>query len=304
MKGELAMDIKNLAVDSTQISKEYQERFLDMNHLPELIRVAPKSSTDVYYIYVIENLKNGKRYVGKAKNIYARATDYTRGIRNADSYNTKKYRFMMKTLYEEGIENFIMYPIATCDGNVEAGYLEVEMMQALNTLYPYGYNIRSAHDFVGRRTNYGYAHSVKTKAKKSKIMVCLHPELKSGFISIGMKLFGDFIGSSKDQVKNCAKRPCKHHGYYIFYMNDIDREAVSNSFTSRMGVGTRNNIPDYVMQYLELSELVGQFAHNPSKEIFKDYDMNFLTYNTDTSMNSSTYVVEPFDAFFEILNEK
>lgn len=294
------MTFTDLATHTTQISKEYKEKFLDMNHT-EYIRTAPKSTTNLYYIYVIENLKSGKKYIGKTQNIFARASDYTRKVRNANSYDTKKYRAINRALLEEGIENFLMYPIATCDGTIEAGILEVDIMRAFNTFVPNGYNIRSAYDFTSYTHREGHPHSVETKMKKSKLVMCINPELKALFLSVGMKLFGDFTNVTKDVVKNSARRPCMHKGYYIIYLNDIDRIQIADTYRKRMENPPFKLSKD-VELYLSLSERVGEFAHNPSLDVFKDYTQNFLTYNPNPSMGSETYLVEPMETFLEMIN--
>ena len=47
---------------------------------------------------------------------------------------------------------------------------------------------------------------------------------KKLLMSDSMKLFGDYMGSSKDMIKNCNRMGCPYKGWFIFYI-DPDKRA-------------------------------------------------------------------------------
>jgi group I intron endonuclease len=277
----------NIRESNNEVIARYRDKFLRMDH--DNLYVRASRSTDIYYIYVIHNQSNGKKYVGKAKNIYDRAAAYIREhIRKDESegYVHAKQRPIMQAINNYGIENFIMYPIATCDDINKAGYLEQTFINSLHTLWPEGYNISTTIDTRLHPTN-GYPHSVATKILKSKFIACINPDSRDFIIASGMKIFGDFLHTSKDIVKNCARKPCKHRGYFVIYLNDSDRIAMKEKqekkYANYLNGATYGSIfSDRGDEYNHYVDLVETFLEEPNSEKLMGYKTSFLTYDMNS----------------------
>lgn len=64
-------------------------------------------------IYKITNLINGKVYVGRTRNLYARCSQYISGFRNHDLNRVNEY--LMKSVLKHGSDNFEFSIIEFCD---------------------------------------------------------------------------------------------------------------------------------------------------------------------------------------------
>lgn len=65
-------------------------------------------------VYYIENLINGKKYVGHANNFYQRAQTHFLPLQGGYHQNQDLQRDFNK----EGIENFLFHPLESCSGSV------------------------------------------------------------------------------------------------------------------------------------------------------------------------------------------
>jgi len=234
-----------------------------------------------YTIYIIENLVNGKLYVGKTSNLSGRAGNYIWKCLNYDKHNER--RPITKTMYEEGIENFIMYPIATYDTKEEVAAAEMYYINAYGTdeLFD-GYNV--AHDgyvCTSIKGIKGVPHTTETKIMKAKFVVCINPDTKDVIVSAGMKIYADYSFTNKDIVKNSARRPCKFRGYYIIYLNPIDRNALLEKLITKYSNYNRQkeSLKNRVAEYCDCVKFVEEFDRNPNiiNEL-PDYNFSFLSY--------------------------
>lgn len=301
------MDINVTEIQKARIKRD---ALLDMHHKP-LLLTAP-TNDDIYYIYVIENRTNGKRYIGKAKNIYDRALNYIRRVEAYDKKGQTYARPITQAMHDEGVDNFIMYPIATTNGKEDAAYLEQAFIAKFKTLYnENGYNVATWLDFSGDTPHCGYAHSIDTKIKKSKPMIAINDTTKVILIAVGGKILGDLFGVSKDLIKNVIRRPCRLREWYIYYLNDADRDEITSKYKSKRtcninGIMRLRNENDPYLHHLELVE---RFAENPSADIFedsneyKDYKIIFVTYNReyDNSPLTTSYKLCPLEDFLALL---
>ena len=287
-------------------TKEARDNFLKLSYSPNFI--FPADYKKKYFIYIIKNLENNKLYVGKCRNIYDRANNYIWHATNKDYHD---FRPIVKALQSFGIDKFVMFPIETCDNKEIAGIREQFYIQALNTTdRSIGYNVLTNIDIKDSVAGQlGHAHSIETKIKKGKPVMCINPETKIAFLAVGMKIFADYMNTSKDLIKNCARKPCMYKGYYIIYLNDTDRDEILqkaikreeaqrvkfSKYVETFGEAPLSKLPTYI----EMVQCVERFMDNPSKEFFinEGYDAHVLTYETDPKA-SCTYKLEDINTFF------
>lgn len=110
-------------------------------------------------------------------------------------------------------------------------------------------------------------------------------------------------------IKNCARRPCMHKGYYIIYLNNTDRDEIlqkaikreetqiakCNNYYNTYGEAPLSKLPAYI----EMVQWVERFMDNPSEEFFTNegYDAHVLTHGTDPS-RGRTYRLDDINTFF------
>lgn len=220
---ELSFNIHTVRKTDMEKTRDARDNFLKISYSPNFIM--PDNYKNKYFIYIIKNLTNNKLYVGKCKNIYDRANNYIWHYNNPNHFDRRPIH---KAISSYGIDKFVMYPIEVCDSKEQAGYKENFYITSLNTTdRSIGYNVETNID--NRKSiagSHGYKHTIETKIKKGKPVICINPESKCVFIAVGMKIFGDYMNTSKDLIKNCARRPCMYKGYYIIYLNDNDRDEI------------------------------------------------------------------------------
>jgi group I intron endonuclease len=91
-------------------------------------------------IYKVENIVNGKVYIGKTKNFYKRYHQYLYDIK---SKNTNRInRYLLASIEKYGIESFTFKVVEFCDLE-DIASRELYWIQELNsTNREYGYNLR------------------------------------------------------------------------------------------------------------------------------------------------------------------
>ena len=192
------------------------------------------------YIYCIENKLNGKKYVGSVYAIWdgiknpspvmqirKRASnylyEYNCAMDTTKNTATKQNRPIIQAMVDDGFENFIMYPIAetTRDTHIAA---ENYFINTLDTIAS-GYNVvKAASSFRKDNNPIGKKLSAEDKKARSEAILCVNMNDKKLLMSDSMKLFGDYMGSSKDMIKNCNRMGCPYKGWFIFYI-DPDKRA-------------------------------------------------------------------------------
>lgn len=270
-------------------------------------------------IYVIENIKSHKLYVGKTTNLLNRCNSYIRyyrvnkgDFRNNNPYLKESHRTIDRAIINDGIENFVMYPIDIAKNRMDLAKKEFEWCVKLKAIDPeFGYNefLPDIISEVSRKNSPGKPHSISTKILKSKYIIAINPDLKRVYASTGMKIFGDFVHSSKDQVKNCARRGIRHNGYYIVYVNKIDREDIISKrksdydkFVEWKNANKPNYHNDKYLEYFTMVDMVDELVSSQSDEIFtkNGYSCHFIDY----AINVYGYTIRNFSDFISLLKSE
>lgn len=197
------------------------------------------------YIYCIENTKNGKKYIGSTYSIWngskpsaisqlgKRAShylyEYNSAIKMISSNKNvpiKYNRPIIAAMIQDGFENFIMYPICetTRDTHIAA---EQFFINKFNTIEN-GYNLVKAATLPG----YSLSHRNMTASEKqirSENIICVNLNEKKILFSDSMKLFADYMNSSKDMIKNCNRMGRPYKGWFVFYIDNDKRAYVLNN---------------------------------------------------------------------------
>ena len=256
-----------------------------------------------------EDLNTHKLYIGKCVNLLNRSNQYTLVYRKfINGELLEKLRPIENAIISEGISNFRMYPIAITDNRSELSMLERKYVIKYNTLSPSGYNeaLPSGYDKSHYNKAYGAPQTISAKIAKSKLVACINQETKDFIVSVGMKIFGDFIGSSKDQVKNCAKRGIKHRGYHIVYLNNFDRELIKNKMFQRYDsyYAIHFKDPENDKNGYKLTKNFNEYltAVSFAETLIDEQSAEFLIENGYTCRFLSYPYSEDSDSLFELIN--
>ncbi len=123
----------------------------------------------MYFIYVLENRINGKRYVGQTKNPSIRKRQH--------SYSSSKCPYIANAIQKYGWDNFEFIVLEEHEKLSKANRKEKYWIRKLNTLSPNGYNLREGGDAGGkpsqetiekiRKANLGRVQSEEEKEKRA-----------------------------------------------------------------------------------------------------------------------------------------
>lgn len=113
-------------------------------------------------VYVIENLINGKLYVGQTT-----TTLEKRFRRHCWKSESKKNMVITLAIAKYGKENFEIRHLCFCSSSEELSLKEIEWSERLNTMSPHGYNLKvgELHGYVSEETRRKI--SVAHKGKKA-----------------------------------------------------------------------------------------------------------------------------------------
>lgn len=241
--------------------QDMKKRFYKRVSIPYECRVDEGKSVKGY-IYKIVNKTNGKVYIGKTTNLSIRSANYVRVYCSG-----KPTRDIEIAMINEGIDNFYMTAIAEYDTEDNGCKLEVEMMKKYDSVEN-GYNQSyiSIPNYSSGNPN-GKIHTSSMKMSKSKFIVAINNDTNEIVFSAGMKLFGDYIGKSKDLVKNRAKNQTKISKYFIIYMDDKDRKEQIDSICKRYSnyKHIKKELLDRLSEFLDCAKIVEDVVN---KDVF------------------------------------
>lgn len=265
-------------------------------------------------VYAIENIKTQKTYIGKTTNILNRSNAYIYAYRNHDEKNPSSSRPIINAMLSEGIDNFMMYPLVVTPDRDSLALTERNLIVCLMRMDPnklYNVSIPCGRDEYKMSSFKKYSQSIATKITKSKMIAAINPDTKQMYISTGMKLFSVFVGSSKDQVKNCAKRGIRHRGFYIIYLDTDYRAEVQDRRKNNQELMLKpykekrpNYHNDKYEEYFYFVDLANTMIDEESDKCFTDlgYTCKFLTYPDENPESVDLYKLDSTATFFDMLN--
>ncbi len=267
-----------------------RENFLIDRPIETLYKL-PEFSEPFGYVYCIENKNSGKKYVGSTYSIWTniqnpgylnqlrkRASQYIyeyNCIRNMKSNAKKMSRPISIAMATEGLENFIMYPLAetTKENHLDAETYFIRKLDTMNN----GYNVRST-PFKCRMI--GNTMSPEDKLRRSEEIISINVNNKKIVISDSMKLFGDFLGTTKDIIKNSVRLCRPRSGWFSFYTNwDKRQDIINNTVLNIDNADQRFKHSEKSKAfYVEFNDQITTYLTKTNSELFSDYTIEYLRY--------------------------
>lgn len=213
-------------------------------------------------IYIITNLVNNKKYVGQTSNVRKRFSDY-----NGTKYLTMKTP-IFRAIKKYGSDSFtfevIECPKKSLD-DMESFYIEELKTSDEN----YGYNRSKGADGSTRlksvrkklsKAHTGMKESAETKRKKSNTVIMINDELNIVIISDSGKLCGDYLGVSKDYIKNCLRQPSSIQGFRVYYDDSNKRTEILNKMYKKRSIRDK--------KYVEYAEYLNSIESESVETIY------------------------------------
>ena len=133
-------------------------------------------------------------------------------------------RSILLAMIDEGFDNFRMYPIAEMTRSTHS-LLEKLFIDKFDTIKN-GYNRNPAGANMHK---IGTKLMAKDKLLRSEAIIAINPNRKQLIISDSMKLFADYVGTSKDIIKNSNRNARPYKGWFIFYIDNEKRHYILES---------------------------------------------------------------------------
>ena len=230
----------------------------------------------VIWIYKIIRISDEKPYIGRTTDIRRRAFNYINEYLKGDGN-----RKINKAINNDGLENFRMIPLEIALNEDSAAIKEKYYIDLYDSIKK-GFNtaMNSARP-VKKRKRPSVPHTLYSKVIKSKLECSINISDKKIIFSTGLKLFGDYIGRHKDEIKSAAKRQTKLDGYFIYYLNKSDfSEQMSNA---KLKIEKNTTYSDYKLQYNDFVKygeyLLSILKDNKNPE---NFEILFITQSNDS----------------------
>ena len=274
-----------------------KEAFLDLKRpIPDEYKIESKNGRVPFgYIYCIENKKNGKFYIGATYSLYKDVVEpgefaqlkkrvnqyiyeYNEGREMVPSMRAT-LRPIVRAMVEEGIENFVMYPIS------ETGYKNHNDLEKFfinkYRAFTHGYNTNQ-----GGKAKMIYQKPLSAASKKvrSQEIICINLNQKKILFSDSMKLFADYMGSTKDMIKNTVRGGNQYKGWFCFYTDWQEREDAINKIINDQGNKERP-VSDKRKVFLKnFHQNLTVYLSKPDSEMFSDFEvLTALRYEDENS---------------------
>lgn len=248
---------------------------------------------EIFWIYKIINLKDDRVYIGKTNNIRQRALNYINEYLKGDIS-----RKLTQGFQELGIGKFLMFPIEIAYSEQSAEAKEkyyIDLNDSIND----GFNVyNNSAPTKKKRIRPAVPHTLYSKMIRSKLISAINTETREVIFSTGLKLFGDYINRSKDEVKSAAKRETRLEGFFIYYLNASDFRSQIEDAISKI---KRNSVyEDYKLQYhdfIKYSKILKDILKSSSLNGF-DFTLKFITQSNDPC----GYEFKNINDFFDFYN--
>ena len=227
-------------------------------------------------IYKLTNKLNGKVYIGQTVDYYRRMNEYKN--RKASKSKSSKYK-IMEAIEKDGFENFESSIVKECKRN-DLTYFEMFYIKKYDSYKDeFGYNSFHLNNNLSQtlskstknkmsNSHKGLKESSETKRKKSNKIYAINDD--TFIICDSGKLFGDYVGKSKDYIKNCLRQPSRVEGYRLFYVDKEKRDLMREKMLNKRSIRDKDYIK--LLDYLD----------NSSVETIKsDYNVKYLTYDCE-----------------------
>ena len=223
-------------------------------------------------VYLIRNLVNQKVYIGSTGNLRKRVSEYNTAHKLP--YGNKRQILYAIQLY--GTDNFTLEILENTDDYSLMYDLENKYIRLYKSTDPnYGYNqIRAGHICADEYKTANLAKSLghiglidraDTKRKKSNMIIAIGNN--KVIISDSGKLFGDYIGVSKDMVKNGLREPSSIRGYMLFYDDFHKRQVIRNKMYSKKCIRKP--------KYMNILNLLDNLEYESVETIYNAFRINF-----------------------------
>ena len=230
---------------------------------------------DIFWVYKIINLIDDRMYIGKTSDINRRSLNYVNEYLKGDIS-----RKLTKGFQELGFEYFLMIPIEIASNERSAEFKEHYYIDYYDTIET-GFNATiSSAPTPTKRVRPGVPQTLYSKMIKSKLVACINTSTKHIVFSTGLKLFGDYISRSKDEVKSAAKRETRLEGYFIYYMNSVDFEKQVMDAESKIAKNVKYK--DSKLQYhdfLKYSSYLIEYLTTSENSL--EFKIDFITQSND-----------------------
>lgn len=236
-----------------------------------------KESIKICCVYKITNDVNGKVYIGQTTNFRKRISDY----KNIEKRKTGS-RPIGIAVKEYGKENFSVDIIKRCKPD-ELDYYELYYIKEYKADNPeFGYNVvtdvvKTQNTAESRKkksiAHLGLKESASTKRKKSNMILAIpKDDERTIIICESGKIFGDFVGKSKDMIKNCLRQPSSCNGYRLYYDDYEKRQDVRKKMMSKRCVRDKD--------YMKILDTLDWFEKKEGVEtMYMSYDIYLLSYD-------------------------
>lgn len=239
-------------------------------------------------IYQITNLLTNEIYIGQTVNFRNRLSDYNTADKDENST-----RIIDIAIREYGQDNFIIELIEQCDekdlNEREEFYIRTFKSYVEGNGYNCRFGIQNKADPVQVRLNKSLSHmglkqSAATKRTKSNYIIAIGNG--KFIISDSGKLFGDYVGKSKDYIKNCLRQPSRVCDYSLFYMDYEKRHVIYEKMFTKRSIRNKD--------YIDLVEFLDWCKNESVETIYSKinelYDGIYVLKYENTNVNGELFL--------------